>query len=51
MVIDECVIDKSSSTPEGLGYCPNCMPSRIYMRGRDDKLYKLNNNKMWRLIK
>lgn len=47
----KCVIDNSSSTPEGLGYCPNCMPSRIIMRGRDDNLYKLNNNKMWRLIK
>ena len=47
----ECVIDKSSSTPEGLGYCPNCMPSRIIMRGKDDNLYKLSNNKMWRLIK
>ena len=46
----ECVVDKSSSTPEGLGYCPNCMPSRIIMRGRDDNLYKLNNKKIWELF-
>ena len=46
----DCVVDKSSSTPEGLGYCPNCMPSRIIMRGRDDNLYKLNNKKIWELF-
>ena len=46
----ECVIDKSSSTPEGLGYCPNCMPSRIIMRGKDDNLWKIEQNK-WVLIK
>ena len=49
----KCVIDKSSNTPEGLGFCPDCSPLNIMMRGTDDNLYEIKNingNNIWKLI-
>ena len=49
----KCVIDKSSNTPEGLGFCPDCSPLNIMMRGTDDNLYEIKNingKNIWQLI-
>ena len=49
----KCVIDKSSNTPEGLGFCPDCSPLNIMMRGKDDNLYEIKNingKNIWQLI-
>lgn len=49
----KCVIDKSSNTPEGLGFSPDCSPLNIMMRGADDNLYEIKNmngKNIWELI-
>lgn len=50
-----CKINKNSSTPEGLGFCPKCSPLNIMMRGKDKKLYEIKVNKgkehFWKLVK
>ena len=49
----KCIIDKSSNTPEGLGFCPDCSPLNIMMRGTDDNLYEIKNingKNIWKLI-
>ena len=49
----KCVIDKSSNTPEGLGFCPDCSPLNIMMRGADNNLYEIKNmngKNIWELI-
>lgn len=46
----KCKINKKSPTPEGLGFCPDCSPLNIMMRGKDKKLYEikeLKNKKQW----
>ena len=51
----KCKINKNSPTPEGLGFCPECSPLNIMMRGKDKKLYEINVNKgkehFWKLVK
>lgn len=49
----KCVIDKSSNTPESLGFCPHCSPLNIMMRGADNNLYEIKNSNgknIWELI-
>ena len=49
-----CNLNKNSQTPEGLGFCPECSPLNITMRGKDKNLYEINVNKskeyFWKLI-
>ena len=40
-----CQINKRSNTPEGLGFCPQCSPLNIMIRGKDKKLYEIKKNK------
>ena len=50
-----CKINKNSSTPEGLGFCPKCSPLNIMMRGKDKELYEIKVKKgkehFWKLVK
>ena len=49
----KCIINKSSNTPEGHGFCPHCSPSNVMMRGTDDKLYEIKNSNgmnIWNLL-
>ena len=32
------------STPQGLGKCSECLPHRVVMKGKDNKLYENTNN-------
>ena len=49
-----CKINKQSKTPEGLGFCADCCPLNIMMRGKDNKLYEIKKDnkgrKLWILI-
>ena len=51
----KCKINKQSQTPDGLGFCAQCSPLNIMMRGRDKKLYEIKENKeigkFWNLVK
>ena len=38
----QCKINKNIDSPEGLGFCPKCQSPNVIMRGKDDKLWKLN---------
>lgn len=49
-----CKINKNNDSPQGLGFCPNCQPLNVIMRGKDDNLWKIekiNNSKKWIKIK
>ena len=50
----KCKINKQSQTPDGLGFCAQCSPLNIMMRGRDKKLYEIKENKalgkFWKLV-
>ena len=38
------------NSPKGLGYCPQCMPLRISMKGKDGNIWKIvkkSNKKKW----
>ena len=46
----QCKINKNIDSPEGLGFCPKCQSPNVIMRGKDDNLWKIEQNK-WVLIK
>ena len=50
----KCKINKKSNTPDGLGFCAQCSPLNIMMRGKDKKLYEIKENKeigkFWKLV-
>ena len=53
-VYKDAKINKQSRTPEGLGFCADCCPLNIMMRGKDNKLYEIKKDnkgrKLWILI-
>ena len=46
----QCKLNKNLDSPEGLGFCPKCQSPNVIMRGKDDNLWKIEQNK-WVLIK
>ena len=50
----KCKINKQQNTPDGLGFCAQCSPLNIMMRGKDKKLYEIKENKeigkFWKLV-
>ena len=36
---------KNKNSPEGLGYCSNCIPTKIIMKGKDGNLWENKNPK------
>lgn len=46
----KCGNNMKGPSPEGLGYCACCQPLNIIMRGKDDKLWKIeekNGKNLW----
>ena len=44
----------NDKSPDGLGFCANCTPLNIIMRGKDKKLWRLEQmwgNKKWYRVK